>query len=219
MVIFLLFITIQVVVIAKCGYLDQKESFINAETKPSEWDVGFDCKIKKLAFDYAKKLSPGTGTDTELNLIFKGLQLGAVCNESFHGQNFHYPWSKADERINPDETAIIFVDQSRGKTNFEGDIVRPMFDIQSGIDHCFSTLQGSKLFRNCIVNIRQGVYQLDKPLKLHSNIKLKSYKNEKVVVSGFKTIIPKWKKFVERTDLFENLNPIFARVSYGMSKK
>ena len=172
-----------------------------------------DCKLKKLAFDYAKKLSPGTGTDFELELIFKGLELGAVCNESFHGQNFYYPWSEVDEIINPDETAIIFVDQSRGKNIFEGSIVKPLFDIQSGIDHCSSKIQGSKFVRNCIVNIRQGIYQLDKPLKLYSNIELTNYKDEKVVVSGFKTITPKWKKFVERTDLFENLNPIFEKIN------
>ena len=207
--------------IIKCGYsenflFNHKNDFAGGtEAKLSGWDVGFDCKIKKLAFDYAKKLSPGTGSDFELDLIFKGLELGAICNETFHQQNFEYPWSKlVNKEINTDTTAVVFVDRSSGENHFQGTIIRPLSDIQSGVDLCFSKIQAlENNVKSCIVNVRQGTYELEQPLKMYSNIKLTNYKDEKVVVSGFRTVKPAWTQVAARTDQYENLNPIFETIA------
>ena len=214
LVIPLLLLLLQIGVVF-CGY---SEEFLSSHNKKhgriesTKWDVGFDCKIKKLAFEYAKKLSPGTGSDLELNLIFKGLQLGALCNESFNQQHFEYPWSKPEKESKAATTAVVFVDKSHGKNNYQGTIAKPLFDIQSGVDRCFSKIQAVKSVKNCIVNVRQGIYEIDKPLKLHSNIELANFKSEKVTISGFKTVKPTWKQHVLRTDHYENLNPIFETV-------
>lgn len=201
--------------VAVCGYGEEFLLLHKEEesTYPSKWDVGFDCKIKKLAFEYAKKLSPGTGSDLELDLIFKGLQLGAVCNESFYQQHFDYPWNKSEKESDDTiATAVVFVDKSHGKNNNLGTIAKPLSDIQSGVDRCLSKIQAAKSVKNCVVNVRQGTYEIDKPVQLHSNIELTNFKNEKVVISGFKIVKPAWKQYASRTDHYENLNPIFETI-------
>ena len=179
--------------------------------QPSSWDIEFDCKIKKLAFDYAKKLSPGTGNKDDLLFVFKALQLGAICNETFLLDDiFDYPWkrSKQDEF----KTLHVFVDKHQTKSFSEGSFMKPLISVQDGINMCLSKLQVLSDGNNCIVYIRQGTYEIEKPLQLFSNIELRNFKDEEVVISGFKTVKPTWKLYQTRLDEYENLNPIFENL-------
>ena len=185
----------------------------------SSWDVGFDCRIKKLAYEYTKKLSPGTGNEGELQFVFDALELGSVCNQTISSEKVDYPWRKSDDLKEETNEATVFVDKYLGSKHYNGAINKPLPDIQSGIDLCSSKLQVSSSLKRCVVAVRFGTYEIDKPLKLSSNIKLTNFKDEKVTVSGFKTIKPSWKAYQKRTDLFENFNPIFEEISPKSSLK
>jgi len=178
----------------------------------SSWDVGFDCKIKKLAFDYTKKLSPGTGKEDELELVFDALQLGAICNQTFYHETFEYPWKRSAKQ-DEFENLNVFVDKHQTSGFAKGSFMQPLMSIQDGISMCVSKLQTlSDRNKNCVVYIRQGTYEIKKPLQLFSNIELKNYKDEEVVLSGFKTVKPTWKLYQTKIDEYENLNPIFEKI-------
>eukprot|EP00111_Clytia_hemisphaerica_P003098 TCONS_00008789-protein len=180
----------------------------------SSWDVGFDCKIKNLAYEYTKKLSPGTGNEVELQLVFDALELGSVCNKTtVSSEKVDYPWQKNDLKEEEKDVTTVFVDKYLGRSSHNGAINKPLSDIQPGIDLCSSKLQASSTLKKCIVAVRFGTYEITKPLKISSNIEIKNFKDEKVTVSGFKTVKPSWKAFKQRTDLFENFNPIFEDIS------
>ncbi|XP_057307631.1 uncharacterized protein LOC130645609 isoform X2 [Hydractinia symbiolongicarpus] len=182
-------------------------------SKPSLATKEFDCKIKKLAFEFAKKLAPGTGNQTEMKYIYDGLQLGSLCNVSYPSlQKMHEDWH-TNKRISSDGIEI-YVDDYYGQNHHDGSFVNPLKDIQSGLNKCKILRSSDNNGVKCTVFVRGGTYKIQETLKINEdNVILTNYGNEDVRVTSDAVVnIPKWNLYKSSLERFEMRNPIFEGI-------
>ena len=180
-------------------------------SKPTLAATEFDCKIRELAFDFAKKLSAGRPVgNTELKYVFDGLELDALCNRTFSTSSHN----RKNSQANTEETLTlnVFVDSENGKDEHNVNFMhKPFKTIQYAIDECIKIRRNQNY--KCNVLIRGGAYTLNETLAIKdSNVVLSSYKDENVIVTSDKVVYPKWKPFKSSLEIYKNLNPLFEGI-------
>lgn len=194
-------------------YILQWNKARNVEDNTS-WDPEFDCDIKKLAYEFAQKLSPGTGDKKELAYIYDALELNTTCRQVRDLGKFEHPWNKDyfTEKHDNLNNIKIFVDNTNGKLTNNGDVSQPLPNIHLGVEKCKNLIIDASY--TCTVYIRNGVYRISSPIVIDSdNIKLRSYGQENVTITSNVLVKPMWKAYkVNKMDIFEGLDPIFEDI-------
>ena len=178
-------------------------------SKPSPSTLSLDCKIKGLAFDFAKQLSAGTTTTAELKYIFDGLELGALCNKTFHAVTH----TEAQYKQQKDDNFLrYFVDHATGRNYYDGSFYKPFKSIQTGINACRVARKSWK-YTSCNILIRGGLYKLSESLTIGDNdITISNYQEENVILTSDKVVTPEWKHFKSSLQIYKTLNPLFEGI-------
>ena len=199
----------------KSGYAKSAEHFqFPVNSKLSSSSVEFDCKIRKLAFSFAKKFAT-----TGLKDIFDGLQLFSLCNVTFDPTVIRNMKNLDNANAQNDQNSFeIFVDQANGKFGHDGSFGKPLIDIQSGINLCSKNRGNSDIL--CKVFIRSGVYHIKEPITIKvDNIRLLSYQNEDVSITSDVIVEPRWKLYKTSMETFNGFNPIFEGIKPNQTTK
>ena len=199
------------------GFSKSAENFrYPIHSKPLSASNEFDCKIRKLAFAFSKKISPGKGV-SEMKAIFDGLELGSYCNVTFK------PTGIRNENTDNNDgggafTVEIFVDQANGKNNHDGSFLEPMLDIQSGVNLCRK--KRSNNIVACKVLIRGGVYHVRQPITIKDdNIMILAYHGENVRISSDVIVEPSWMLYKSSMEAYKGLNPLFEGIKPNQTTK
>ena len=201
------------------GLLGTPDYFgFDVSSKPALVDVSFDCKVKKLAFEFAQKL---VTSETVLKHVFDGLELGSMCSQIFP------PLLKRHHRKNKKGKAleegfnVFFIENSENsaykvKNGRYGTIGNPFKSIHEGVTECMNKQQTEK----CIILLRKGIHRLEKELLIkRNNIVIKSYNDENAVITSDKVIDVHWELHKKEFLNYEGLNPIFEGIEPKQSTK
>jgi hypothetical protein len=130
------------------------------------------CRVKSLAFSYAKKIMPGK----DLGTVFDALQLGTKCNMTYRYASSSKGGSFAKLPAN-----AIYVDAEKGDDTKSGGLQDPVHTVFRAL-----TISRTSPLRNQIF-LRAGTYYLASTLELNSQddgLAISSYPNERAVLSG-----------------------------------
>lgn len=199
------------------GYAKSSENFrYPISSKPLKASNDFDCKIKSLAFSYAKKLSPGNGDLSVLKAIYDGLELFSACKIPFNPHGFKKT-SSAEDDVHDSNAMNIFVDQALGHSDNDGNIDNPLPDIQTGIERC-KTRKHNNI--ECNVFVREGAYTVQEPITIREdNIKVIAYKGEKVQVSSDVVVNTEWRLYKSSMEIYKGFNPLFEGIKPNQTTK
>ena len=130
--------------------------------KPPGATVGFDCAVRELAYDYARKLRPDKGTFRE---VHDALQLSTcgVAPAVLSDASAPAPDSSANDSTAPTE---FFVSATNGSDTSRGTVESPFATIHRGIAACRASSGSGNV--PCIVTLRGGgtFFLGDSPVQL-----------------------------------------------------
>lgn len=175
--------------------------------------ASFDCKMRQLAMDFARKIQP-----MRTKLQFQ--QLADALNGSPEAQNcnvtpgnYNFSASRVGSFPAPQSGQTFYVDSTSGSDSNPGTLSSPFKTIAKGVNSAQKAGSGS------FVVLRKGVYYLDSPIQLtatnSSGMTIQSYEGEEAWVSGGKRITPKWMPYnVSKNsswDVEQNDNAIYGQ--------
>ena len=204
--------------------LIETEDYIDHDVPTTD---SFDCKIKKLAFDFAEKILEGKGRED----LYAGLELGALCNytlpkrqpRSVDHKNSIREYLMQQEKSGQITQKEYFIGQQSGYRGFDktsdGTFSRPFATLTAGIGACraFRMMHPSV---TCVLFMRKGTYFTDKPIFLgpeDSNMIISAYNDEDVTITGGRQIKPKWEKYRKDLEIYAEYNAVFEGVKPGKS--
>mmetsp|Transcript_5666 Transcript_5666/g.13013 ORF Transcript_5666/g.13013 Transcript_5666/m.13013 type:complete len:787 (+) Transcript_5666:23-2383(+) len=142
--------------------------------------ASFDCKMRKLAYAYGKKLLPRMGA---FESLYYALDLNSPdCHEQLHG-----PIPVPLHHKLPEKALFVAVD---GNDHGDGSKAQPLKTMQVAADKAAHA--GAALV------LRAGTHFLDKTLELgplHSGLVIMAYPGEQVEVSGGRKLQVSWKPY------------------------
>ena len=151
----------------------------------------FDCKMRQLAMDYARKIQPWLSSDKyqEIADALNGAEEAQHCNVS-SGVNF--PIYKSPAFSVPSEASTTYyVDAIKGSDSNSGTEASPFQTIPKAIMAARSSGPGA------VIVLRSGTFYLTDTIMLGANdsgLTIQNYANEDVVISGGKVIKPSWEE-------------------------
>ena len=186
-----------------------KGALPKASSRPVNVDPKLDCAIKKLAWDYAKKLLPWQGDFTS---AYDALQLQA-CNVSRTSYKRYKPRAFTHSVTLNADAVTIYVDANKGSDSNPGTLGEPVKTVMQGVRlyrlHSVSGQQG-------IIYLRAGTYYLSETISLgpeDSNLVISGYQNEKAIISGGKEYTFDWKAVVnEMGPIMPGVNAIYGAI-------
>ena len=145
--------------------------------KPPGVNRSFDCAVRKLAYEYARKIHPGNGT---LSSVFDGLQLSR-CAGVVPAPAAAAAAAATAASVGPE----IYVSVNGSDGSGSGTLAEPFATPWRGVAACrAATATGSA----CTVTLRGGTYFLaDRPVQLtamDSGLTMRSYPGEQAELSG-----------------------------------
>lgn len=142
--------------------------------------ASFDCEMRKLAYEYGKKLIPRMGA---FESLYYALDLdSADCHVASTGKPFTGPGAKL-----PTKAVFVAVD---GRDDGDGTEGQPLKSLQVAADAAAQ--------RGAALVLRAGTHFLDKTLHLsplHSGLVMMAYPGERVEISGGQKVQVSWKPY------------------------
>eukprot|EP00117_Sycon_ciliatum_P002580 scpid36471/ scgid7744/ len=154
----------------------------------------FDCKMRQLAIDYARKLQPDRSKMhfQQIADALNGAQEAQDCNVSVeHIPDDHPDRPKFPVFELPKAGKMLYVDASKGKDTNAGTESLPL----QTIGHAVEVARGSG---GATIILRAGTFYLAEAIVLgaaDSNLVFQNYNGEEVWVSGAMPVNPKWSAF------------------------
>ena len=154
----------------------------------------FDCPMRGLALEYARKIQPNLSTQKlqEIADALNGAKEAQNCNVSV--KNLADSNSGRPTRIYaaPSGASTFYVDSNGGSDSNSGTMNSPFKTIEKAITAARAAGQGSTIV------LRKGTYYLTDTIALNTQDKgltIQNYNDEEVWISGGKVIMPKWEKY------------------------
>ena len=150
----------------------------------------FDCKMRQIALDYARKIQP-----FRTKMQFQ--QVADALNGAQEAQNCSVKvdipddggWKPPSFPLPSSTAAMFYVDANKGSDSNSGTESAPFKTIEKALAAARSAGHSSTII------LRQGIFYLTETIKFgsHDNgLTIMNYKNEEVWISGAKVITPKW---------------------------
>eukprot|EP01052_Picozoa_sp_SAG31_P002049 SAG31_NODE_69_length_28130_cov_15.318219_2_plen_950_part_00 len=157
----------------------------------SGWSNGtatFDCKMRKLAYEFGQQKRPDYSKFADL---YYALGLNHDCQaEVPHPQFAAADWAPSLPRFSPGSgKAIYYVDYARGDDTNTG----LRIDLPKKTIHAAVTAAAGR--PNTTINLRAGRHIVKETVQLtaaHSGLTIQNYNGEDAVVSGGVPLSPKW---------------------------
>ena len=153
----------------------------------------FDCKMKQLAMDFARKIQPFR-TKMQFQEIadaLNGAQESRNCSVSVDvpedGAGQHEPPSFPIPR---GSSSAFFVDADKGSDSNSGSMSSPFKTISKAVEAARSSSKQAST-----IVLRRGTFYLSETINLNSadsGLTIMNYQNEEVWISGAKLIDPQW---------------------------
>lgn len=150
----------------------------------------FDCKMRQLAMDFARKIQPMRTKEQfqELADALNGAREAQGCNVTVGKHD--YAKTRVGNFSSPQAGSTFYVDSTRGSDSNPGTQSAPFKTIEMGITSAKSAGYGST------VVLRKGIYYLvstiDLTSKDSSGLTIQSFNGEEAWISGGRLITPKW---------------------------
>jgi len=183
------------------------------DSRPSNADPDFDCKVRQLAWEYAQKIQP----DKDLESVFNALELQTKCNQSLSYFPNNKPYSRSQHLLSHHSPhrrvrdSSFYVDVNNGKDFNDGSLQYPFQTIAHAVAVSRSVAAPVTIF------LRKGTYYLSETINLgpgDSGLAISSYQGEEVYVSGGIPLVTTWKPYkvdpTPRTRLYPNTNNVFG---------
>lgn len=151
----------------------------------------FDCRMRQLAMDYARKIQPSLSSDH-----FK--QMADALNGATEAQNCNVsaprsaPVRSVPSFDVPRAGSTFYIDPVNGKDSNSGSQSSPFLTIAKGVSAAKGAGTGSTLV------LRKGTFYLSDTIELDSSLSgltIQNYAGEEVWISGGKEIKPAWKPY------------------------
>ena len=150
----------------------------------------FDCKMRQIALDYARKIQP-----FRTKMQFQ--QVADALNGAQEAQNCSVKvdipddggWKPPSFPLPSSTAAMFYVDANKGSDSNSGTESAPFKTIEKALAAARSAGHSSTII------LRQGIFYLTETINFgsHDNgLTIMNYKNEEVWISGAKVITPKW---------------------------
>lgn len=159
----------------------------------------FDCKMRQLAMDYARKIQPWLTTAKlqELADALNGAKEAQNCNVSVakRGSSSSEQQTRVEKAESqfPEAGNVYFVDANKGNDAGSGTEASPLKTIAAAVEASRKAPTGSDT-----IMLRKGTFYLTKTIMLDerdSGLSIKAYQGETVVISGGMVITPDWQVF------------------------
>ena len=166
-------------------------------------EKSFDCKMRQLAMDYARKIQPFRSKMhfQELADALNGAPEARNCNVTVNMPIDS--GKKAPAFPTPEKTvATFYVDAVKGSDSNPGTMTAPFKTINKAVTAARSAGQGSTII------LREGTFYLTETIQLgamDSGLTIQNYNNEEVWVSGGKVIMPDWEPYMVNTTKHTNV--------------
>ena len=158
----------------------------------SQWSDGsasFNCKMRKLAWEFGRTLRPDYGQFEDL---YWALGLNHDCTSELPIPTFTAADRAPAPKLYPAGTThALFVDYTRGSDSNAGSLTSPFKTIQAAVDAAANR-------PGATVNLRRGTHYLTTPVQIsaaNAGLTIQNYQAEAVVVSGAVHLQPKWQKY------------------------
>lgn len=168
---------------------------------PSGTDPAFDCAARRLAYNVSVSLQQARGN---LQSVWDALELTTLCKQKMPSfaaayaavtlRQRKWPDVRSAPRSAPDDVPTFFVDSTRGSDDNPGTLPAPFRTIQRALYAARNIGYGIQRF----LYLRAGAYYLNETLRLgaeDSLLTIRSYLDEKVVVSGGRLLDVQWKEY------------------------
>ncbi len=164
-----------------------------------------DCSIRKLAWEYSKKLLPQRGSFSE---AYDALQLGSLCNVSLStGKTFPpKPFLYQVKKPSGAGSVALFVDSVNGNDNNPGTLGKPLKSLGKAVEVYELEDTGKAGF----IYLRGGTYYLSSTIQLgpkDSFLTISGYKDEKSTISGGRLYHFEWSEY------FNDMGPLLNSTS------
>ena len=169
-----------------------------------------DCAVRKLAWQYGKRLLPDRG---EFKSLFEAMQL-QFCNESTPtGPGDTYTPPKLPT---PTTGTHVYVSTDGHDDQGDGSATNPFATLSRAVDAAAGV-------KNTTVLLRGGAYHLSAPIKLtqaHSGLTIQNFEGERVEVSGgvpFTLAADAWSPYKQsvRWETSAGVNNVYGQVEPG----
>lgn len=150
----------------------------------------FDCKMRQLAMDFARKIQPMRTKEQfqQLADALNGAKEAQHCNVTIGDHKFGT--SRVGTFALPQAGSMFYVDATAGSDSNSGTQAAPFKTVEKGVASAKKAGSGSTVI------LRKGVYYLDTTVALtsedSSGITVQSFNGEEACISGGKLITPKW---------------------------
>ena len=157
--------------------------------------ASFDCKMRQLAMDFARKVQPWL-SDLQLQELadaLNGAQEAQHCNvsaRSLTGTSVPLPPSFP---TSTHTSTTYYVDANKGSDSNSGKMDSPFQTISKAVMAARAGGSGS-----AVIMLRAGTFYLTETIMLSdkdSGLTIQNYPQEEVIVSGGKLITPSWQEF------------------------
>eukprot|EP01064_Diplonema_japonicum_P030955 TRINITY_DN539_c0_g1_i1.p1 TRINITY_DN539_c0_g1~~TRINITY_DN539_c0_g1_i1.p1 ORF type:complete len:807 (+),score=265.40 TRINITY_DN539_c0_g1_i1:43-2463(+) len=166
-----------------------------AQTSTAVWSNGpesFNCKMRKLAWEYGQKTVPRLG---KFENLYYALGLNKDCQNYTGGIPSFTPADQEAKRgpfptSRPGDAAVLFVDCATGSDGNSGSITAPLKTIQAAVT------KGKG--QQTTVNLRAGTCYLTEAVQVtaeNKDLTIQNYNGEAVTVSGGKKVGLDWQPY------------------------
>lgn len=154
----------------------------------------FDCPMRALALEYARKIQPDLSTQKlqEIADALNGAREANNCNVSVKNLPSNNNGRATRVYAVPNGASTFYVDANSGSDTNSGAMNSPFKTIEKAITAARAAGQGSTIV------LRKGTYYLTDTIQLTTQDKgltIQNYNDEEVWISGGKVITPSWEKF------------------------
>ena len=154
----------------------------------------FDCPMRSLAMEYARKIQPNLSTQKlqEIADALNGAKEAQNCNVSVKYLPSNNNGRATRVYAVPSRASTFYVDASSGSDSNSGAMSSPFKTVDKAIMAARAAGQGSTIV------LRKGTYYLTDTITLNTQDKgltIQNYNDEEVWISGGKVITPTWEKF------------------------
>ena len=152
----------------------------------------FDCAWRKLAYDYGQTLQPGMSKE-HASALFDGLELGALCEESFEESRRSGKTKLRSRSLLPSSSSasaiVLVVDASKGSDvpGTPGTTGRPFRTLGAAVEASRLARAAAPDTAAVSIQLRAGTYELSETVVLteeDSGLTIESFNDEEAMLSG-----------------------------------